>query len=77
MLIDKHAGIRWRGSGDLDRLADSGTSVAHCASPFPRYGQAMNHFGRYRARGINMGLGTDVAPTTTVEEMRLAIVLAR
>ena len=77
LFIDEHPDIRWRGSGDLDRLADSGTSVAHCPSPFARYGQAMNHFGRYRARGINMGLGTDVAPHNLVEEMRLAIVLAR
>ena len=37
----------------------------------------MSHFGRYRARGVNMGLGTDVAPHNLVEEMRLAIVLAR
>ena len=29
------------------------------------------------ARGINLGLGTDVAPHNLVEEMRLAIVLAR
>ena len=76
LFIDEHPDIRWRGAGDLDRLADSGTSVAHCPSPFARYGQAMNHFGR-RARGINMGLGTDVAPHNLVEEMRLAIVLAR
>ena len=77
LFIDEHPDIRWRGSRDLDRLADSGASVAHCPSPFARYGQAMNHFGRYRARGINMGLGTDVAPHNLVEEMRLAIVLAR
>ena len=77
LFIDEHPDIRWRGSRDLDRLADSGATVAHCPSPFARYGQAMNHFGRYRARGINMGLGTDVAPHNLVEEMRLAIVLAR
>ena len=76
-FIDEHPDIRWRGSADLDRLADSGTSVAHCPSPFARYGRAMAHFGRYRACGINMGLGTDVAPHNLVEEMRLAIVLAR
>ena len=77
IFVDEHPDIRWRGRGDLERLADSGTSVAHCPSPFARYGQAMSHFGRYRARGINMGLGTDVAPHNLVEEMRLAIVLAR
>ena len=51
--------------------------MAHCPSPFARYGQAMNHFGRYRARGVNVGLGTDVAPHNLAEEMRLAILLAR
>ena len=77
IFVDEHPDIRWRSRGDLDRLADSGTSVAHCPSPFARYGQAMNHFGRYRSQGINLGLGTDVAPHNLVEEMRLAIVLAR
>ena len=77
IFIDDHPDIRWRGGADLDRLADSGASVAHCPSPFARYGQAMNHFGRYRARGINIGLGTDTAPHNLAEEMRLAILLAR
>ena len=77
IFIDEHPDIRWRGAADLDRLAASGASVAHCPSPFARYGQAMDHFGRYRARGVNVGLGTDVAPHNLVEEMRLAILLAR
>ena len=77
IFIDEHPDIGWRKSGDLDRLADSGTSVAHCPSPFARYGHALDHFGRYRARGINLGLGTDVAPHNLAEEMRLAIILAR
>ena len=77
LFVDDHPDIRWRSSDDLDRLAGSGTSVAHCPSPFARYGQAMSHFGRYRARGINVGLGTDVAPHNLAEEMRLAILLAR
>ena len=77
IFIDEHPDIRWRGGADLGRLADSGASVAHCPSPFARYGQAMNHFGRYRARGINIGLGTDTAPHNLAEEMRLAILLAR
>ena len=77
IFIDEHPDVRWRTTGDLDRLADSGTTVAHCPSPFARYGHAMAHFGRYRARGVNMGMGTDVAPHNLVEEMRLAIILAR
>ena len=57
----------------LDLIADSGASVAHCPQPFARYGLAMDHVGRYRARGVNVGLGTDCAPHNLVEEMRLAI----
>ena len=41
IFIDEHPDIRWRTAGDLDRLADSGTTVAHCPSPFARYGHAM------------------------------------
>ena len=37
----------------------------------------MDHVGRYRARGVNVGLGTDCAPHNLIEEMRLAIVAGR
>ena len=77
IFIDEHPDVRWRTSGDLERLAGTGTTVAHCPSPFARYGHAMADFGRYRAHGVNLGLGTDVAPHNLVEEMRLAIILAR
>ena len=77
IFIDDHPDIRWRTGGDLDRLAGSGATVAHCPSPFARYGHAMAHFGRYRTHGVNLGVGTDVAPHNLVEEMRLAIILAR
>ena len=55
----------------------SGTSVAHCPSPFARYGQTLEDFGRYRRAGVNIGFGTDVAPHNLIEEMRLAAILAR
>ncbi len=45
--------------------------------PFARYGLAMDHVGRYRARGVTVGLGTDCAPHNLIEEMRLAIVAGR
>ena len=73
ILLDDHPQIRWHTAKDLDLIADSGASVAHCPQPFARYGLAMDHVGRYRARGVNVGLGTDCAPHNLVEEMRLAI----
>jgi len=77
ILLDDHPQIRWHTSKDLDLIAEAGASVAHCPQPFARYGLAMDHVGRYRARGVNIGLGTDCAPHNLIEEMRLAIVAGR
>ena len=77
IFVDEHPSIDWRTREDVSLLVDSGTSVAHCPSPFARYGHAMADFGRYRRAGVNLGFGTDVTPHNLIEEMRLAIILAR
>jgi cytosine/adenosine deaminase-related metal-dependent hydrolase len=77
IFIDEHSWLHWHSRNDLRRIADTGTSVAHCPSPFARYGQTLEDFGRYRRAGVNLGLGTDVAPHNLIEEMRLAAILAR
>ncbi|HTW70977.1 MAG TPA: amidohydrolase family protein [Acetobacteraceae bacterium] len=77
IFIDEHSWVRWHTHADLQILVDTGTSIAHCPSPFARYGQTLEDFGRYRRAGVNIGLGTDVAPHNLIEEMRLAVVLAR
>lgn len=77
IFVDEHPSIRWHTRSDIGLVADNGAHVAHCPSPFARYGEHLRHFGLYRARGVNMGLGTDCAPHNLVEEMRLAILLAR
>jgi cytosine/adenosine deaminase-related metal-dependent hydrolase len=77
ILLDEHPQIAWHTAKDLDLIAEAGAAVAHCPQPFARYGLAMDHVGRYRARGVTVGLGTDCAPHNLVEEMRLAIVAGR
>lgn len=77
ILLDEHPQIAWHTRKDLDLIADAGAAVAHCPQPFARYGLAMDHVGRYRARGVTVGLGTDCAPHNLIEEMRLAIVAGR
>jgi 5-methylthioadenosine/S-adenosylhomocysteine deaminase len=77
LFIDTHSWIRWWTETDLKLIAETGSSVAHCPTPFARYGQIMENFGDYLRAGINMGLGTDTAPHNIVEEMRKAAVLAR
>lgn len=77
IFLDEHSWLHWHTREDLGILAATGTSVAHCPSPFARYGQTLEDFGRYRRAGVNLGLGTDVAPHNLIEEMRLAAILAR
>jgi len=77
MFIDEHSWVRWHTKTDLRTLADTGTNVAHCPSPFARYGHMLEDFGRYRRAGVNLGIGTDVAPHNVIEEMRLGATLAR
>ena len=76
MFIDSHSSLRWHTEKDLDLLAATGTSVAHCPTPFARYGDKMEDFGRYLRAGVNLGIGTDVAPHNLIEEMRWALVLS-
>src|SRR5262249_19760647 len=77
LFLDTHSWIRWWTKTDLKLIADTGCSVAHCPTPFARYGQIMENFGDYLRAGVNMGLGTDTTPHNLIEEMRKAAVLAR
>jgi 5-methylthioadenosine/S-adenosylhomocysteine deaminase len=77
LFLDTHSWVRWWTRDDLRLLADNGAAVAHCPTPFARYGQIMENFGDYLRAGVTMGLGTDCAPHNLVEEMRKAAVLAR
>jgi 5-methylthioadenosine/S-adenosylhomocysteine deaminase len=77
IFTDEHSWTRWHTKDDVRILAETGTSVAHCPSPFARYGHMLEDFGRYRRAGVNMGIGTDVSPHNLIEEMRLAAILAR
>ena len=77
LFLDTHSWIRWWTETDLRLISETGGSVAHCPTPFARYGQIMENFGDYLRAGVNIGLGTDTAPHNLVEEMRKAAVLAR
>ena len=77
IFLDHHSWLHWPTRNDLALLADTGTSVAHCPTVFSRRGIVLEDFGRYRAAGINLGLGTDTFPHNFVEEMRTAAILAR
>ena len=77
ILPDTHSWIRWWTKDDIRSLADAGCSVAHCPTPFARYGILMESFGDYVRAGINLGMGTDVSPHNMLEEIRKAGTFAR
>jgi len=76
LFLDTHSWVRWHTKSDLKLLGDSGTAVAHCPTPFARYGHVMEDFGEYLRAGVTMGVGTDCSPHNLIEEMRKATVLA-
>jgi cytosine/adenosine deaminase-related metal-dependent hydrolase len=77
IFLDDHSWITWGTNRDLDVLAQSGASVAHCPTNFVRHGILMESFARYRAAGIDIGIGTDTYPHNMIEEMRLTALLGR
>ena len=77
IFVDEHSWIRWPRKGDLERMARSGASVAHCPNIFARRGILLEDFGKYRRLGINIGLGTDTFPHNFIDEMRWATVLCK
>jgi cytosine/adenosine deaminase-related metal-dependent hydrolase len=77
IFIDSHGWTRQRTEDDLERLAASRTSVAHCPVTFARSGMVLQSVGRYRRSGVNVALGTDSYPFNMLEEMRTALINAR
>ncbi|MBL8702343.1 MAG: amidohydrolase family protein [Alphaproteobacteria bacterium] len=77
IFLDHHPWTHWPRVGDLERLAETGTTVAHCPTVFARRGIALTHFGLYREKGVRLGIGTDVYPHNMLDEMRLACYVAR
>ena len=72
-----HPRVSRRGDEDWHRLTGTGISIAHCPAVFARTGEALDSFGKYRAGGINIGLGTDTWPPDLLHNMQLGLYAAR
>lgn len=62
---------------DLDILGAAGVSIAHCPIVTARGGRALDSFSKYRARGLNIGLGTDTWPPDLLANMQVGALLSR
>jgi len=77
IFLDDHPATRWSTDADLRRLAETGTTVAHCPTVFARRGIALRDLGRYLRAGVRVAVGTDTYPHNMLDELRLASYLAR
>lgn len=62
---------------DLEIIRDSGATIVHCPLVSSRHGNVIESFGRYRAQGIKLGMGTDTAPPDMIANMQVGMILAR
>ena len=78
IFLDHHPGTgTWPKRDDLGEVIETKTVIAHCPTVFQRRGIAMKSFGRYRARGVRLGIGTDTYPHNMLEEMRAVAIGSR
>jgi cytosine/adenosine deaminase-related metal-dependent hydrolase len=77
IFLDHHSSAHWPKRDDLGTLIERGTSVAHCPTVFLRRGIALQTFGGYLRRGVNVGIGTDTFPHNMIEEVRNALYTSR
>lgn len=66
-----------KGDRDLDILLKTGTSVIHCPLVYARSGMAMQSFGRFRRKGVNLCMGTDTFPPDMIENIKIGSILAK
>ena len=72
-----HSWCHYPYGDDLQILADTGATVVHAPYKYAKMGITFESFARYRARGINIALGTDTYPQDIVHEMRWAALMCR
>jgi len=62
---------------DIELLAKSGATVAHCPVIYARGGRLLQSFGQYLRMGVNMAIGTDAFPMDMIMEMRYAAIMGK
>ncbi len=62
---------------EFDLIAATGATLVHCPLVSARHGGMLRSFPRCRARGINIGLGTDTHPADMILNMQIGMMTAR
>jgi cytosine/adenosine deaminase-related metal-dependent hydrolase len=72
-----HPDTTYRGGHDLELLAASGTTVAHCPVAISRRGNHLHTLDGYQRAGVNVAIGCDTFPRDMLNEMRVASTIAK
>jgi cytosine/adenosine deaminase-related metal-dependent hydrolase len=62
---------------ELGWLAEAGATVVHCPIVSARHGGFLDSFARFKAHGVNIGLGTDTHPPDFIQNMHAGVMLSR
>lgn len=62
---------------DVALLAASGVTIIHCPLTLARHGAVLDSFGRYRAAGVSLALGTDSFPPDLVRGIDIGVTIAK
>jgi cytosine/adenosine deaminase-related metal-dependent hydrolase len=77
VVLDVHPEVLGRDTGDLAVLARSGVSIVHCPLTNARYAHQLHTFAEYRARGVNICLGTDSFPPDLIRGIDVGVQVAK
>lgn len=64
-------------AAEFDLIAEAGATLVHCPLVAARHGGMLRSFPQCRARGINVGLGTDTYPADMILNMQVGMMTAR
>ncbi len=62
---------------EFDLIATAGATLVHCPLVAARHGGMLKSFPKVRAKGINIGLGTDTHPADMILNMQIGMMTAR
>tara|TARA_R100000935_G_C2841555_1_gene171383 strand:- start:3965 stop:5401 length:1437 start_codon:yes stop_codon:yes gene_type:complete len=62
---------------EFDLIAKAGATLVHCPLVSARHGAMLRSFPKCRAKGINIGLGTDTHPADMILNMQIGMMTAR
>ena len=62
---------------EFDLIAEAGATLVHCPLVSARHGAMLRSFPKCRAKGINIGLGTDTHPADMILNMQIGMMTAR